>query len=231
MDSGGNNALFKEFALLAAIYPKELSPECIEIGRGADKRIWLVMDVLDSPQVEQTPEDLACFTQELRCRLRCFKNRLLIPQEDSIFTLLSLAWEALADLSSHGLLVEEIQSSVRYHLGRIETQICAYAPCICHGDLGPQNLVSDGRHVLAIDWEDSFWGVEGYDYLYWLTFFKNRKYYSPAIWEKTPLGKQLELSVLVMILLLKSELAFCNGQYRCHTLDFNQRINEMLLLQ
>jgi hypothetical protein len=231
LDSHGQETLLKEWAILTVLYPEELSAQCVETCSVVDKRIWLVMNALDPPRVDYTFDEVSSFTVELTGGLHGFKEVSLIPKEDSILTLVAEAWAALDNLSSHKLISSEIQRSVRLHMARVDVEIGSYAPCVCHGDLGPKNLMSDGRRAFAIDWEDAFLGVEGYDFLFWLTFFCNRKYYSPVIFGKTPLGKPLEHALLVMILLLKSELSFRDGSYRANSLNFNQRIQEIIALQ
>ncbi|MBU1344805.1 MAG: aminoglycoside phosphotransferase family protein [Proteobacteria bacterium] len=231
LDSHGQETLLKESVILAALYPEELSPQYVEMCSGTDKRNWLVMNALNPPLFDYTFDEVSSFAVELTSSLRGFKKVSLIPKEDSILTLLVEAWAALDNLSSHKLISSEIHRSVRSHLVLVDNEIGNYAPCICHGDLGPNNLMSDGSRVFAIDWEDAFWGVEGYDFLFWLTFFCNRKYYSTDIFGKTSLGKPLECALVVMILLLKSELSFRDGSYHANSLNFNQRIQEIIAFQ
>ena len=84
-------------------------------------------------------------------------------------------------------------------------------------------------HPIIIDWEDVCWGFEGYDILYWLTFMANRQYYGGDMWHKTVLAnRQLEATVMVMIILLKSELAARNGAIGRHKLSLDARIREIL---
>ncbi len=88
----------------------------------------------------------------------------------------------------------------------------------------------DGKTPVVIDWEDAFWGIEGYDYLFWLTFFDNRKYYSQKIFGKTPWGKEIEIAILILIVVLKSELSFRSNRYKENKLTFDERIVEILNL-
>ena len=44
---------------------------------------------------------------------------------------------------------------------------------ICHGDLSSRNLYKFSGTYIALDWEDCFWGFEGFDEIYWLTFIEN----------------------------------------------------------
>lgn len=234
LDSSGRESLYKECAILEVLYQNELSPQYIETGGSSnrtERRGWLVMKALSPPRVDYSFDRVSEFADDLVANLQNFKNESLIPKDDSVFTLLSEAWASLDNLSAHALISSEIYRSVRLHLTRLDTELGKCRPCVCHGDLGPKNLMTDGKRVLAIDWEDAFWGVEGYDFLFWLTFFSNRKYYSPDILGKTPLGKPLECSLLVMILLLKCALSFKDGSYRFNSISFDQRINEILALQ
>jgi hypothetical protein len=64
-------------------------------------------------------------------------------------------------------------------------------------------MLSRGRNII-IDWEDSFAGFAGYDYLCWLTFMDNRKYRSRSILGYTDLDEKSERGVLLTIVAIKS---------------------------
>jgi hypothetical protein len=226
----GNKSLLKEGLILAELYQEKLSARCLETNY-AGRRTWLMMNVLQRPRLDFTPKEVINFTNELHSRLRQFSGATIISRDDSVATLIGEAWTALENLSNLELLSIDLQKAIYYHLLCIESEIGALEPSLCHGDLSPNNLMTDGYQSYAIDWEDVFWGVEGYDYLFWLTFFNNRKYYSGGMFGHTPLGSKLEQSILVMILLLKSELAFRDGSYLTNKLDFNQRIGEIVDLR
>lgn len=230
LSANGHRTLLKEGAILSAVYPEGLDAQCIESDDAKGSRIWLAMNALRYPDIEYKTDGLWDLLNVLSSNLAGLKAETLIPRDDSIYTLLGEAWGALDNLSNHDLLSPDFQEEVQEHLARVQDRIDGHEPRVCHGDLGPRNLMSDGIRTYAIDWEDAFWGVQGYDYLYWLTFFENRKHYTGNILGKTPLGKSLEISIMVMILLLKSELSFRNQSYLSNSLSINQRIQEVLAL-
>ena len=87
-----------------------------------------------------------------------------------------------------------------------------------------------GSIPIVIDWEDAFLGFEGYDFLYWLTFFKNRKFYSRDMFDLTEFGCELGSAIMVLILVLKSELALSSGEYDVHSMSINDRLLEVINL-
>lgn len=231
LNLAGQQSLRKESSLLSYLYQGRLSVQCIDTETENGRRTWLVMNVLNSSGGELSPEDVVQITLDLSRHLKGFAGVSTIPKDDTLETLLYEAWLALEHLSRCELLTQDIQGAVGRHLSRLDREIVGYESVLCHGDLGPKNLMSNGLQMFAIDWEDAFWGVEGYDFLFWLTFFKNRKFYSREVLGKTALGCALEQSLLVMIVLLKSELSFRDGSYRSNTLSFNQRLVEILSLR
>lgn len=231
LDIAGQQSLRKECSLLSYLYQGRLSAQCIETETENSRRTWLVMNVLEFSGYDLSPDDAMQLTLNLSRQLRGFAEVSTIPKDDTLETLLFEAWLALERLSRRELLTQDIQRAVGEHLSRIDREIVGYESVLCHGDLGPKNLMSNGLQMFAVDWEDVFWGVEGYDFLFWLSFFKNRKFYSHEILGKTALGCALEQSLLVMIVLLKSELSFRDGSYRSNTLSFNQRLDEILSLR
>ena len=99
--------------------------------------------------------------------------------------------------------------------------------CICHGDLSDKNILFNiSREPVLIDWEDAFWGIPGYDYLYWLTFFNHRKYYCKNVMQRCGLSQ--ELSKAVAYLILKSAISYYSGSYRNNTVDMETRISEFI---
>jgi hypothetical protein len=231
LDLAGQQSLRKESSLLSYLYQGRLSAHCIETSTVNFCRTWLIMNSLKSSGDELSPEYVMQLTLDLSRKLRGFAGTSAIPINDTLGTLLNEAWLALENLSHRELLKKDIQNAVRGHLSRIEREIVGYESVLCHGDLGPKNLMSNGQQTFAIDWEDVFWGVEGYDFLYWLSFYNNRKFYSQKILGKTALGRALEQSIIAMIVLLKSELSFRDGSYRSNSLSFNQRLVEILSLE
>lgn len=100
--------------------------------------------------------------------------------------------------------------------------------CVCHGDLSDKNIMRNQRgDLVVIDWEDAFWGCPGYDYLYWLTFFNHRKYYSRQAFAVKDLSSRQSRAIVTMILILKSAISFYNGDYRSHRMSMEDRLLEI----
>jgi 5-methylthioribose kinase len=139
---------------------------------------------------------------------------------------------ALARLFANHAISPVIHAEVEKNFSILFENIDSMPTALCHGDLGPENIMcqSDARPVV-IDWEDAFWGVEGYDYLYWLTFLRNRKYYTQDVLGRTSLGKEIEISILLLIVVLKSELSLRMDPKMTRQLSFEQRITEILALK
>ena len=226
----GRTTVRREHALLQALYPSplQLELECIQTQEAEHTRLWLVMKAL--VHLEKPAAGLAVGLAASCAAVLAEQVRLGAVQapEDSIASLLDEAWLALENLSELGLLSSFMQDQLEWALILIEIQIGWFAPVLCHGDLGPQNIMTDGQQLFLLDWEDAFWGVAGYDHLYWLSFFRHRSTYSRAMWGHTPLGKPLEFAVLLMIVLLKCQLSVLQQSHGENSLDFNQRLQEIV---
>jgi hypothetical protein len=119
---------------------------------------------------------------------------------------------------------------VRRLIAQLEDRLTRLPRALSHGDFGPKNVMVRGAVPLAIDWEDAFWGIAGYDYLYWLTFMENRPFLQSAAFGRTGLGPDVERAILALVVLLKSYLAFCSGAYLDHAVPIQARIAEILEL-
>jgi hypothetical protein len=91
-------------------------------------------------------------------------------------------------------------------------------------------MISKSLDIIALDWEDVFWGINGYDYLYWLTFYNNRVFLKRSALGHNNLPINLEISIMVAIIILKCFLSYINGSYTKNNLTFNQRISEVINL-
>lgn len=227
---GGRATLLKEGALLEHLYADTLSAHSQVFGQGEGARVWLKMHALREPDAATTPAEILRLTESLDRQLKDTSAAFGMAEHDTLAHLVDQAWSALDELSRHALLSAETLHRVARHLRLVQDRIGLHEPALCHGDLGPKNLMSDGQRLFAIDWEDAFIGVQGYDYLFWLTFFSNRRHLSADALGATVLGRELEQGLLVMILLLKCELSRRDGSHAGHALNFDQRIGEALVL-
>ena len=89
-------------------------------------------------------------------------------------------------------------------------------------------MMTEDQTTVLIDWEDAFLGIEGYDYLYWLTFFNHRKFYSKEIFFRSGCEEDVIKGILVTVLIIKSAISFYAGSYENNSLTFQERIVEIL---
>lgn len=218
--------LEKEIGLLRYLEGETLHVEQLTMSDG---RIWLVMDELQ-PSAGVVPSDIRDLTTRSSRKLEGYLNRQTVPADLNFTHLRNQSEKAFASLVAVNKigpeLIREIPSYFEL-VRRVESQMHL---CLCHGDLGPRNLMSDGRRLIAVDWEDAFWGVEGYDYLYWLTFFENRRHLRTDSLGFTPWGKAVEIAIMISILVLKCSLSLRKGSYVTDSLTFDQRLNEVVVL-
>jgi hypothetical protein len=77
---------------------------------------------------------------------------------------------------------------------------------IVHGDVGPANILESRSGLVLIDWGDAFWGFQGFDQLYWLTFLQNSRDLNKECIKKLELDIEVCQSTLNVIVLLKEYL-------------------------
>lgn len=220
--------LLKEIALLEFLYGSEINCKKIEIqGRG---QMWLRMDKLSPLTVDLELHEIIEVIRNYSLKLKDSNLGQYVGSDDTFFSLLERSKLALEYLDASGHLSIEVKKSVENALLYVEERINQLVPGICHGDLGPKNIMLKGSIPIVIDWEDAFLGFEGYDFLYWLTFFKNRKFYSRDMFDLTEFGYELGSAIMVLILVLKSELALSSGEYDVHSMSINDRLLEVINL-
>ncbi|MCC8964793.1 aminoglycoside phosphotransferase family protein [Bradyrhizobium sp. Pear76] len=220
----GEPALRKEAALLFTLYGERLNVETVEIGT----RFWLVTDALSYPPCPPTADLLRALIASWSNRLNDPRVTAAIPAHDDFAALLHEGQAALSGLISGAHINAKTQGRASACLDLLEREKHRFVAVPCHGDLGARNLMVDGEGLVAIDWEDAYWGIEGYDYLYWLTFMAQRPRYSPTMFGRTPWQKEVEIAILILIIMLKSWLSVLFGTHRGNSLDFNRRILEIV---
>jgi len=212
--------LQKEIALMKHVNGAIMDVRSFELP----DRVWLVCDALQ-PCPPLTPDAVRALTSSYTTRIKTFPDVTLVPNNKDFAYLMGEAREALNLLFIQKQISEVTQTLCTESLHLLGKQ--DFQPVLCHGDLGPKNIMLAGNQPVAIDWEDAFWGVDGYDYLYWLTFFENRRYYDASVLGHTPWGKDIERALLVMIILLKCVLSYKSSTHINNALSFDQRIWEV----
>lgn len=226
----GRVSLTREELFLKATSGERTDAHSFVVKTSQEERLWLNMKALQ-PSGALTPTAvLTLVAEQERSLNRLTNNCPLVHKHDDINYLVSEATLALSSLSELQLLSHDIQQKAQHYLKQLHLTFADWPRQLCHGDFGPENILSDAKGLVAIDWEDAIWGVQGYDYLYWLTFFDNRKWLSSKVLGQTSLGSTKEVAVMIMILLLKSALSIRNGSYLNNTISINQRLLEVLEL-
>lgn len=217
-------ALKKEYQLLKKIYDTVIYLQQVDIGN----QTFLLEDKLYMPQTMITPENVLSIIRIYQKQLETLKGKL-IKGCYSIEDILNEAERELPILFANGLLSAKVSDDIERSLDDVKTSVCELPRCICHGDFSDKNIMQTGEGTLvAIDWEDAFWGIAGYDYLYWLTFFGHRKYYNKVTFGKVNYDTKLIKGILMMILVIKSAISFYSGSYLSNSLTAEQRIIEIL---
>jgi Ser/Thr protein kinase RdoA (MazF antagonist) len=228
----GRGTIEKEISLMFSLYQDRLDLVRLDFSQNGEKYIGLLMDEFTYPQPALLPpqvEDIIALYGE---RLNGLDDLLQPFEAENLGLLMNKAVDALHRLQVQRLISEPVYAEIQKQFLLLFGRLDHLPPKWCHGDLGPRNIMcSSDNAPVVIDWEDSFWGIEGYDYLYWLTFFDNRKYYSQQIFGLTPWGKNIELALLVMILVLKSDLSMLIDPTLPKALSFDARISEILVLK
>jgi fructosamine-3-kinase len=222
----------KEIRLLHFLYAGESEMSRLELTNDQQFRVALLMDEFKYPQHELEPSQILSITAQYTAQFKCTATPDVIAPRDTMSTLFAEGVASLARLNANQAISPTIHAAVENFFSILSERIDRLPVALCHGDLGPENIMcqTDSTPVV-IDWEDAFWGVEGYDYLYWLTFLRNRKYYTQDVLGKTSLGKEIEIAILVLIVVLKSELSLRMDPQMNRQLSFDQRVTEILELK
>ena len=125
----------------------------------------------------------------------------------TIYTLqnvVEVAKEELAFLTEMGEISAIFAKELLHNIEALEPNIQNMNTIVCHGDFGDKNVMVSAKGIpVIIDWEDSFRGVEGYDYLYWLTFFNHRKFYKEETFKASGLSCIDAKGILTIIMIIK----------------------------
>jgi len=223
--------LAKEAEILRKLYGRAVALDCFEVqASDGTSRLCLLMPKLTQLTVPLQAEEAAALSRECNERLR--GHQVESRASDWGFAqLLVYAHRALAVLSDRGLLDQKSTNDVRRLIGHLEDHLDDQPRQLCHGDFGPRNIMTDGIRPLVIDWEDAFYGITGYDYLYWLTFIENRRFLHDEAFGRTGHEPGLEHAILALVVLLKSFLSVYSGAFASHRISNQSRISEVLDLR
>jgi hypothetical protein len=220
--------LAKEADILLRLYGDAVPIDRFEIGAAdGTVRLCLLMPALAPLSAPMRPEEAAAMEREYHERLGEYLPDGLASSWDFDRYLVH-ARRAMTVLLDQSLLQKGTASDLRRLIAQLEDGIADQPRRLCHGDFGPKNIMMNGAQPLVIDWEDAFWGIAGYDYLYWLTFMENRPFLRDAAFGRTGHKPALERAILAFVVLLKSFLAVRSGAYLNHAVSVQSRIAEVL---
>jgi thiamine kinase-like enzyme len=196
--------ILKEIAIYKNYYSSTLNFININIKSNKKKEIqsWLCMNILHQNFNTIQPELVLNIIDN-------FPHINIIQKSELQFLLHNFdlliceGFKALALLKDKKYISKDNVSIITKLLKKIEYSYEYFEMVLCHGDLGPQNLMQYDNQYIAIDWEDAFYGPKGYDYLYWLTFFNNRRFYNKATLERSGYDIKLSVALMCLIILIK----------------------------
>ena len=135
-------------------------------------RLWMACNVLEQGPV-LSPDQAWNLTREYgRAWQTCRMQTRLFQGTSTSVCFWRQPMRRYAELAAQSAIDARSQAQVKVALDCLRRH--DFGRCLCHGDLGPRNIMSQGGGPVAIDREDAFWGVEGYDYLLWLTFLREQ---------------------------------------------------------
>lgn len=220
--------LAKEAQILLHLYRDVISLDVFEMrAPDGSMRLCLLMPELTALAAPMRPEEAAAISRECDKRLSryCPEALASVANFDRYLTCARHALKTLLDLD---LLENETATELRRLINLLEGYSADQPHRLCHGDFGPKNIMTIGTQPIVIDWEDAFWGIAGYDYLYWLTFMENRPFLRVAALGKTGHTPEVERAILALVITLKSFLAVRAGTYANHRLSIQSRLLEVL---
>lgn len=222
--------LAKEADILIRLYGGAVVHNCLDLKLAdGSERLCLLMSELLPLAAPMLPEEAMAVVRGNTERLADYGPESL-GLSGSFEWYLSYATRAIEALSDRRLLKSESSAELWRHISKLQDRLGSQPRAVCHGDFGPKNTMSNGTVPIAIDWEDAFWGIPGYDYLYWLTFMENRPFLHRAALGQTGLEPEVEHAILCLIVLLKSYLSVRSDAYLAHSVSIQTRIAEVLEL-
>ena len=226
------DCLLKEIAIYENYYLCGLN--CRKIVIGSDekntKQYWLSMNVLCT-NINKINPDIALNIIANFPDINSIRNRDLRNVLHDFDAVLHEGYLSLELLEKQKYLSKETVLILKTLIKKVEDHNKYFEMSLCHGDLSPLNIIQNNNNqLIAIDWEDAFYGPKGYDYLYWLTFFDNRIFYNKLNFERSGFDIDLCIALMCLIILIKGKLSLCSGAIKKNTLSINDRLNEVITI-
>ncbi len=202
-----------EADLLHACFPTKCVVDCLEF---IDQELAVLeMNFLSS--ADPSPSEVWELQVHYQSAIASSGREGLFPDERDISALVARARLALANFTDDDQLTAAevaLSTSLLENLADFLVE----APRVpCHGDLSPGNVLQgssrpgDQSGLVALDWEDRFWGVRDYDFLYWLTFMANAPYVTRESLRISDQPHEICVALLLVIVLLKEYITLSSG--------------------
>lgn len=222
-DNYKENLLY-EIEIITLLYRDIVEVERIDIELEKIQMTFMVMDYLfpsKSPiSIENIKEYIQYFQQNLppeKITAKYHFSQIINAGKESLETLFAL-----------GFFNKEFYLRCNESIQRIIYNKKSKMSVINHGDLSNVNIMyTSNFNPVIIDWEDSIYAFPEYDYLYWLTFFSQRKYYSSNLFNETNIEKIWGIDIMVLITIIKCKMSYQNNSYQNNHISFCQRISEI----
>lgn len=188
---------------------------------------YMLQEWLDKPTVINAEDALELIDS--------YNQRLFVVSDSkpyvgySLDDLINVSKDELVFLENSTELSRTFCELLKENISNLEQDLSVYDKVICHGDFGDNNIMrSDDGSLIVIDWEDAFTGIKGYDFLYWLTFFGHRKFYSSDIFKQSGISCRDARGLLTVIMIIKTALTVYSGLNKNNSISSEERIAEML---
>ena len=214
--------LIKEIEIMSVVYSDIIEIERVDIEINGRQLVFMIMDYL-------FPYNYSTDFYEVKKCINNYQRKLATKNIEVKYCfrdVIEAGKESLEILYADSFLKKDIYLHCRESLQRIMEK--RYLEVVNHGDLSNINIMYTEKQIpIVIDWEDSLYAFQEYDYLYWLTFFSQRKYYSSSLLENNGIHKIWGTDVMVLITIVKSEMSYRNESYKNNRISFQNRINEI----
>jgi hypothetical protein len=217
--------LIKEYEIFHLLYADIMKITLIELE--CEKNAYIIMDVLSPIDRKISMEIARSLLEEINQKISEDKIHSVRYDLGEILSQTLLCTEKMAQKM---ILSKEIAEKSKEYL-HILQKLLLEPRILCHGDLSNKNIMMCQGEYVFIDWEDALWGVQDYDYCYWLTFLDQRKYYGQEPLRGNHHNVEESKALMLMIVLMKCWISVCNGQVGINKITFDERINEILLIK
>jgi hypothetical protein len=223
-DANCRKRLSLEVNILDRLYGREIGLDWFVLDDG---RIVMTMDRMQPLEKKPEIEEIQKLIMDYSEKLKDFS----IPEGIAGFEdLLCYADRGLAVLKERELLSSSLAERLKDSVGAVRAELYKKRAVLCHGDLSNVNLMVKEGRVVVLDWEDTFMGIEGYDLIYWLTFFDQRRFYNRDAFHAAGLLSSINGDLMKTIVLLKCYLSFINESWKKNKVRFEDRILEIISL-